>query len=245
MNFELSILGAVNGPSNLTQTAGTVITGIVRPYPGVAGGGNFLQKPNKPNKSFGRGVTHITTVLYTNGSTAHLVQICRPFNYTWLTTAIAANSGTAVLFDDPGKYSTNYKYFSPLSTGSAQIADNLIAANHFVVIQLADGTWFLSKITSVSTLTLTLTTTLPNITGGGALVGAPVYFFGNLTTDKNPGDGNANPGTTFTSATRGAWQETTCGIVSAFNPGDPLVVYSPNTTAAGTFDTVTGFYADV
>lgn len=236
--------GIVNYPS---VAFGTVITGVIYPFMGKSGG-TFKQKPYGSPIEYGRGITHVTTVLYTTGGTAHQLVIARPFNRTHLTAAIAAGTASGAFKPavDPGKYSTSYKY--PITGGlPGLIADNTIAANDYVCIQLDDGSWFLDTIASGTFAgnNLVLTTTFPN-NGVGASIGNAVYWYGNITSDKNPANGCVNPTTLMAaSGTRAAWQETTCGIVSAFNPGDPLIVYSPNGTATGTFDAVTGFYAAV
>lgn len=235
--------GLVNYPS---VAFGTAITGVIYPFMGKSGG-TFKQKLYGSQIEYGRGVTHVTTVLYSTGGTAHQLVIARPFNRTHITKAIAAGTASAAfkLDVDPGKYSTSYKY--PVTGGvPGLIADNLIAANKYIALQLDDGSWFLDLIASGTFAgnNLVLTTTLP--AGVGASLGNAVYYYGNITSDKNPATGVINPTTLMAaSGTRASWSETTCGIVSAFNPGDPLIVYSPNGTATGTFDSVSGFYAAV
>jgi len=245
MQFDIrGILGCINGPSGVAATDATVQALVIPPYPGPQGSGPTLIKPTPPNKQFTRGITHVTRVSYTMGDTAFLIYLARPFNYTYLTTAIAANGTSAVCFDDPGIYSTNYKYPCPGGI-PGRAADNGIAANDYVAIQLLDGTFHVSKVTSVSTFTLTLTTALPN-NGIGAAIGAPVYFFGQVTTDLHPITGWINPNyAPVVSTVDSAWTDSTAGIMSAFNPGDPLLFYSPNTTHKGTLNFVTGFYAAV
>lgn len=238
--------GAVNYPS-VAFSSGAIF-GVIYPFMGKSGG-TFKQKPYGSPIEYGRGITHVTTVLYTNGGTAHQIVIARPFNRTHLAAAIAANATTFVPAINPGVYSTSYKY--PITGGvPGLVADNAIAANDYVCIQLDDGSWHLSKIasgtwTSLAVNNLVLTSAIPN-NGVGAAIGNAVYFYGDITSDKNPATGVINPTTLMAaSGTRASWSETTCGIVSAFNPGDPLIVYSPNGTATGTFDSVSGFYAAV
>lgn len=243
MISDLQIVGSFHVGQH-TETAATVIVSVIPPWPGVSKA--FLQRPAAPNKLVGLARTHITTVCYTTGATAHLIGIMRPFNYTWLTAAIAANGTGLTVYDDPGVYSTNLKYPSPLSTGTATVADNAIAAGDYVAIQLKDGNWHVSTIASgtFGGGNLVLTTAVPNITGGGAAIGAPVYFFG-VIANSNPLTGAVNPQTTIAdSLTRDkSWAEANVGPVAALHPGDPMLFYSPNGTNAGTLEFISGFYS--
>jgi hypothetical protein len=226
-----------------TATGGTAFTALIMPFTGVPGAAFNVFDLSKTPKNFGFGVTHISKMCYTTGGTAHQIGIMRPFNYTWTTAAAAVNQTDIVLYDDPGVYSTNLKY--PSQSGKpAQVSNNAIAANDYVVYQLVDGTWIVDTVSSVSTLTVTLTTNIPNITGGGVAAGAPVYFFGTIN-DKNPLTGLVNPQNTIAaSQTRDAsWSDSGFPVVSALHPGDPLIFYSPNGTNAGTLEFLHGFYS--
>ena len=247
MQFQFNVLGTLNGPSGVAGTDATLTTVLIPPWPGAPGSAPFLYDPR--NKRFGEGITHLTALAVTNGDTAMTVSIVRPKNYTWVATANAANSTTLVLYDDPGIYSTNYKYGSNLTTGTAAVADNGIAASDWIAVQLTDGTWHVSKVTSVSTLTLTLTTATPNVTGGGAAVGSPVYFFG-VAADKDPATGVVGISTSVAAVATSlagykVWNETSCGFFSSLHPGDPMLFFNPNTTHLLTLDYVAGFYAKV
>ncbi len=219
----------------------TVFTKLIPPYVG-SGGPNLF---SHPKRNFGQARTVVQKICYTTGDTAHVISMCRPFNYTYAVGAVAKNTSTLVIYDDPGVYSTNYKW--PIAAASnipSNTADNAIATNDYIAVQLADGTFHFTKVT-VSTLTLTLTTALPNPTGvGGVLDGAIVYFYGALVTDVDPATGNANPKTTIAlSTTRDVtWADSGVGVVDALHKGDPLIFYSPNTTHAGTLEFVSGYY---
>lgn len=243
-SLAIPILGTVNGPSGIAGSGGTAQLLVIPPYPGR--GGAVVKTRSDRNKSAGPGITHITSVVYTTGGTAHAIKIARPFNFTWLTTAIAANGTALRPKHDPGLYSTSYNY--PIPGGKpAKVANNAIAASDYVVIQLDDGSWHLSGISSgtFGGVNLTLTTALPN-NAVGAAVGNPVYFYGDVATDAHPVTGQVNPGTSIAASTaRGTWQDTIAGILSSFHPGDPLIAYTPQTTNAGTFDSISGFYADI
>jgi hypothetical protein len=240
---DLQIVGSLH-VGTATAAGGTAFVKAIPPWPGV--GQAFLQRPAAPNKDRGTARTHITTVAYTTGATAHLIGIMRPFNYTWTTAAIAANGTGITLYDDPGVYSTNLKYSSPLSTGTAVVADNAIAANDYVMVQLKDGTWHVSTIASgtFGGANLVLTTAVPNITGGGVAAGAPVYFFG-VIANSDPCTGTVNPQVTIGASLTidKTWSEANVGCVAALHPGDPMLFYSPNGTNAGTLDFISGFYS--
>jgi len=247
MNYNWNILGALNVQGGVAGTDATITTVLIPPYPGNSGGGPFLYDPR--NKEFGQAITHLTTLCYTNGDTAHVLQVMRPKNYGWLATALAANGTAFVPNDDPGVYSTNYRYPIPNAQVNCQVANNAIAANDWVAIQLNDGTWHTSKIASgtFGGGNLVLTTAVPNVTGGGAAVGNVFYFFG-ASGDKDPGTGWADLNTSVAAvATSGVhfnvWQETSCGFLTALHVGDPLLFYDPGTTHLGTLEFVAGFYA--
>jgi hypothetical protein len=128
------------------------------------------------------------------------------------------------------------------------VADNAIAANDYVVIELPDGTLYTDTVASVSSLNVTMNGTLPT---GGASSGAKVWFFG-ITTDTNPCDGLAHPAynalasvVTTLGDIKGDEVAGFIGTVahpSTFSgmdgKGQPIIVYSNNATAAGTLDRV-------
>lgn len=198
----------------------------------------------------GLGITHLTRLLYTTGATAHQIGIMRPFNWTTTSIVTAKNVAVINLTADPGTYSTTFNYPNALGSGNAvaltaAMADNAIAAGDYLAFQLTDGTWWFDKVSSVATLAITMTTTLPNVTGGGVAAGARVYFFG-VIGDKDPNTGIVNPQTTSVASTFRIDQlqdQTGCGI-AGLHRGDPLLFYSPNTTDAGVLEGIFGFYSD-
>ena len=236
------------GPLNRsTQTAATVITVLVPPDPGDIKSPKFRYSINngRPNwMTGGLGRTVITSALYTTAGTAHTITLMRPFNYARIAEAVTANDTTVVLDKDPGVYSTNFNYPSPLSTGTAVTADNAIAGSDFVAFQLLDGTWHVTTVASVSSLTVTLTTGTPNITGGGAAINTPFYFFG-ITTNVSPVTGTAHSSTlTIASTNRiNLADDDILGFMVSNFPGDPMILHSDNATAAGSFEGVSGHYA--
>ncbi len=242
--FNISTIQPFTVPHGTIGVDATVQVKLIPPWVHPTGGPfNYSRSPRK----FGSARTVVTKVCYTTGDTAHVLTIARPFNWTYISGAVLKNTSTLVLADDPGVYSTNYKYALGNGGIPSSVADNGIATNDYIVVQLADGTWHLTKV-SVSTLTLTLTTALPNPTGvGGVLDGAICYFYGNLTSDTDPATGFANPRTTIAlSTTRDVtWADSAVGIVDALHPGDPLVWHCPHTTHAGTLEYINGYFASV
>lgn len=238
---------------------GTVLTGLVPPSPGprrnvpLIYGLTTGNVPNWTKQPF----THLQSLQYTTGSTAHTVTVLRPTNWTTFKTAVAKNTTTITLTEDPGVYSTNFRYplpsqqFNPPgvanSTGPCQAADVAISStNKFVCYQLADGTWQYDTIASgtFAGANLTLTTGTPNRNGATIPAGGVLFFFGTLTAT-NPQTGQAqllfttiastNKSDLITGAAGG-------GGIPSLNPGDPLIVQSNNATATGIIDFVSGDY---
>jgi hypothetical protein len=236
------VLGSFN-VGRATAAGATAFVQGVPPFMGQAS----IQFVSSPSNL--RGITHITRLLYTTGATAHQIGVMRPFNWTTTSAAAAVNQAVINLTANPGTYSAGLAYPNALGSGtsalSGAVADNGIAAGDYLAFQLTDGTWWFDKVSSVATLAITMTTSLPNVTGGGVASGARVYFFG-VIGDKDPNTGVVNPQTTTVASTNRIDQiqdQTGCGI-AALHVGDPLLFYSPNTTDAGVLDGIMGFYAD-
>jgi len=249
----LPVLKTFSCPRN-TATAGTkFIAGVppndmphVKTYPVGPMGGTALIGSKV---DMGRGKPHVTKVIYTTtSSTAHLISILRPLNFTAVNGAVAAGGTTINIFQDPGIYSTNYLFGSTCNGAPTQVADAGIAGGDYFAVQLADGTWWFSSVTSVSTLALTVPA-IPTPTGSsppGILNGAIFYWFG-IATDTDPATGQVQPSTQIAaSQTRDtSWYDPYYGVVSALHDGDPLLFYSPNPTAAGILEAMFGYYSDI
>jgi hypothetical protein len=193
------------------------------------------------------GVIHITDLVYTTGNTAHLVSLLEPLNWTYTTAVSAQNTNTITIAYDPGAYSTNFAYGAGgVTVGST--ADNLIANTDYVAFQLADGSWFSSKVSAYNTSTkvLTLVTALPAPTlntSGGVLANTPVFWFGQAG-DTDPVSGKAQWQTT-TVVNTNRQQLMASNVLGGFateRAGDPVLFYSPNNTAAGTADYIAGYF---
>lgn len=230
--------------SSKTATAGTPFTQFIPPWRGVSGAPiSYKLVSGKPN--WVKAKTHVSQIIYTDTGASHAVTVMRPLNWSVIKGAVAANSSTIVLADDPGAYSTTYKYDLPAAVNVANVANNGIAGSDYVAYQLVDGTWVLDKVSSVSGLTLTMTTATPNVTGGGIADGAILFFFG-VAADIDPATGQAH--VNFTSSAASArtslLPDSALATVPALHAGDPLFIYSANATDAGTLNAAAGFYAD-
>lgn len=203
-----------------TQTAGTAITVTVPPKKGT--------------------YTEIAKVAYTEGATDHTVTIMLPLNYTTLSSNTAANSAVINLTANPGHYNTAYKY-AETHYDSSQ-ANNAIAANDYVVVETADGTYHTSTVASVSSLAVTMNDSL-SATGDGAKKGAKVWFFG-ITTDTNPKTKAAHGTLDATVNTTVVYPNAadTAPVISAFWEEQPIILYSNNASNAGAFEYVIAEY---
>lgn len=233
---------------------------LIPPYPGPKGGPPYLYNalasyaPSLTSAPLATkanwltaplfGVTKITSLLVNASSTGHTLFILRPLNWTYFpaglaknTTAIPNGSGSSStgLFDDPGVYSTNYKYPTAGAVFPAPAADAAISGTNLLVCyQLSDGTWQLDTIASGTFgASLTLTTGTPNRNGGAILAGAPLFYFGAVAgTLVDPATGSTAFGTTTKTSAQTGYQDYLDSVFSAVHPGDPLLIYDANATAA-------------
>lgn len=223
-------VGQVRGYGKLTQTAGTVITRLLRPFANM--------------------FTRLLYAAYTAGATAHTLTVMRPLGVT--TFSADADSGQAVvnITADPGAYSTN-------TGGVPRTANNPIAANDFVVYECADGTFALDTVSSVSTLAITLSNNVPT---GGVKSGGKFWFFGIITdTNPADALAHpqytlaANTVTTL----GGTASESVGGVVGTIAHGplfsslagydgkyQPLILHSGNATNAGVLEEAISLYSD-
>ena len=234
------------GPSSVPYIFNAVagyVPSVVAPSATKA---NWLQAPNF-------GVPHITSLQLNTSSTAHSLFVFRPLNWTYFPSGLAKNttvipdssgvSGTGI-FDDPGVYSTNYKYPTGGNNFPGQVADAAISSTNLMVCyQLSDGSWMFDTIASGTFgSTLTLTTGTPNRTGGAIPTGGVMFYFGAVAgTLKDPATGLAAWGFGTKASALGVYQDMIAGEVAALHPGDPLLVYDGNGTAADSL-TATGYY---
>lgn len=226
-----------------TQSAGTAIVVGVPPYRGAPGNSSPLiygVSSDIPNW-YGQPYTKVSYLGITSGSTAHTWYVMRPKNWTTIAEAVTANDTTVVVAADPGAYAANYKYPLPPGEAVGSAADNAIAGSDYVCYQLDDGTWHFSLVSSVSSLTLTLATGSPNVTGGGAAVGNVLFFFA-APGNTDPATGLIDPAfiplvSVYTAFTAGD------GVATALHPGDPLLVVNANASNASTLAAISGYYS--
>ncbi len=230
-----------------TASAGVAIFTVIPPFRGESGWAMQQWTVGSQGSARQKGVnnqgrrTHVSKVIYSTGATAHLVSILRPLNFTVLAAAAAANATVIALQDDPGIFSTNFKYGN---SAPAQAADRAIGANDYIVTQLNDGTWKASVVASGAYGALTLAGALPN-NGVGAAQGNLCYLMGGPT-DVDPSTGGVQPSSQIAaSAVRDAsWADDNYGVCASLHDGDPMLFLSPNATNAGFLESLCGFYSD-
>lgn len=261
--------GAITIASGATAKA----FGVVPPFMGGPGRQRSVWdfRPNKGlDARIQPGITHIEKIVITNNITSNVAQqltLMRPLNYSWFTVGAAKNAtsaGTAALFDDPGIFSTNYKYDGVISQGTAVVADHALAQNDYIVYQLADGTWESNLVAASGVFSsVTFTTGVGGNSatgaGGGILAGSPCYYFGPVTAAsaafasqlKDPATGKVPLVLTVDAAvTTTSVQAYTAGtgpggVFSTLHPGDPILIAITSLTAAPTIEIVMGWYAKV
>lgn len=161
--------------------------------------------------------THLAGFRYTAQGTAHVVTVMRPFGSSTLSAAAA--SGQAVV---------NITADAQAGTGGGALA-----ANDYVVIEKPDGTYHTGVVSSVSTLAVTLTANVP---AGGFSSGAVIWFFG-VAADHTDAQFNG-----YASATT-PYADRIGGVRGTTKKYEPLIIYSPNATAAGTLESASVVYA--
>lgn len=243
-------------------TSGTVVITCIPPGPNTKGSPllySVASSGGRPNWQDQGSFTHITDLIVTCSTTANIIYLMRPLNWTTFKSAVAKNATSITLTDDPGIYSTNYRYPLPGQTWNPPgttnsvgpaTADNALAANDLVVYQLADGTWRQDKIASGTFAgnNIVLSTGTPNVTGATIAAGSPLFWYG-IFSDTNPATGTVHLIRTPIASTnqQNLLAGTTGGVssgngVPALNPGDPILVYNPNATATTTVDFIGGDY---
>ncbi len=178
--------------------------------------------------------TRLNKLSYTNQGTAQTFYVMRPLAATTITAAVAIAGTTLTLKRDPGAYAAN-----AVQDGKAvpSVADNLIAANDYVVLQCDDGIQRVIKVTSVSGLVLTV----PSLVGG-ASANARVWFFGAVG-DTDPNSGLVHAVFTITVSVTSTYTDSNGeGLICTHNKGEPLVLHSTNETAAGTIEQASWSY---
>jgi hypothetical protein len=186
--------------------------------------GTRIQVLIPPDK---RGKTRISTLSYLDAGTAHTLTTLRPIGRTKVNGAAASGQAVVNIVADPGVATG---FVNPLNN-VAIVNTNGIAANDLVAIRELDGITRFYKVSSVSTLAITLTANLV----AGCAGGEDFWDFG-ITTDTDPRTGSAHPalksgaGSTVTT-----FNERDNGVVATIGADEPILLDSNNATAAGTF----------
>ncbi len=212
-----------------SATAGTVYTQLIEPL-GALGC-----------------MTASTFAQVTVGTTAQTLVAMRPLsaqaipNSTtgarcscYLTAAAAASQAVININQDPGVF-TAYPFLSGATPSAPRTANNVIAANDYVVYQYPDGTWEANTVASVSTLAITLTN---NLNTGGLAINAPVWWFG-ISTDTNPYDAQAHPSFTLPASTIVNFGSEDTPWITSLGLNEPILFYCANATAASTLERMT------
>lgn len=233
-------------------TGGTAFARGIPPYPGPSGAAPLIYAHTSAaprqwmQASGGGGVTCVTSLEYYTGTTQHTIGILRPLNFTTVNGAVAKGGTSIILTADPGVYSTNYNY-ATVNGYPQNVADNAIAGSDYYAVQLKDGTWWFDKITSVSSLTLTVPALPSPTTNAGGIADQAVFFWFGVISDTDPATGQIHPQWVTELAGSGQAVQTfgdnVCSLVASVHPGDPMLFYSPNTTARGDLGLTRGVYS--
>lgn len=200
---------AGNGDGGKTQTAGTIIQYLIPPSPTSV-----------------KGITRITNLTYTSGSTAHTLTVLRPLGRTTVASAGATGQAVVNLTADPG-----------VAAGYGGI-NNGISANDFVAIRTAsDGITRLYKVSSVSTLAVTMTANLTVAVAAGDFV----WLFG-ITSDTDGRTGSAHPALKPPASATTVYSDSNGGVIATIGAFEPMLLNSDNATAAGTIAQISWQY---
>lgn len=248
MQNPINSRGTWNAVGTTTQTQGTAITMFCPPYSGVDGPAPAvaqlyrLNADGTPNWWGKNGaITKISLLQYLCGSTSHQIQIMRPRGFTTVSSDAAKNQAVINITADPG-LAANYKYPSVSGATTVVVTDDGIDTGDWCAFQYADGTWGFDTVSSVSTLAITMTTTLPNVASPTIPKGSPFFLFG-VVADKDIATGYAPTAFYMNASVVNTIQDDN-GFFSAVHPGDPLLVQSNNITAAGFITMLSGYYGD-
>lgn len=232
----------------------TAFAALIPPYPGPINAPLIyaLDPKGRPNW-WGQTAawTHVSRILFTTGTTLQTNYLMRPQNFTTAAGAAAAGQAVINLTEDPGIFSTNYRFPLPGAQPTAgtnpgryaypgRVADDGIAGGDYCAYQLTDGTWVLDTVSSVSALAITMTTNVP---AGGVAAGAPFFLFGQ-SGDSDPATGNVHYFyDTTASTTNEKFDDPLCSFFQTLHPGDPVCAYFPNATATCKLSWMSGYYA--
>lgn len=159
--------------------------------------------------------SRITKLVYTAGATAHTVYAMRSLGRTTLSADAAASQAVINLTAEPGP------------------SGNTIAANDYVAIRQDNGAVIVAKVSSVSSLAVTLTANLSVAISAGA----SVWFFG-VAGDTDPKTTLVHPKFTGTASVTTSYSDDAGGVVASHAKDEPILVQSNNATNAGVIEQV-------
>lgn len=164
--------------------------------------------------------TRISKMVATAAGTAHTLTVLRGLGTTTCVGANASGQAVVNITADPGVATINGVAYS-----------NAIAANDIVAIKEKDGITRQYKVSSVSSLAITLTSNLV----AGTVGGESFWFFG-VIGDTDPRTGAAHQTFTVPASATTAIDSANTGIAVSNNAGEPLIVQDNNITATGTLE---------
>ena len=160
--------------------------------------------------------------VYTPAGTDHTLVVMLAQGRTTLSAAALASQAVINLTADPGTGTTSW----------------VIAGSDYLVVEKpysagSARTFHIAKVSSVSTLAITLTANVPT---GGFSSGAKVWFFGAAADTQHP------TWAMTASAQRTPIDDNWFGAVGALQNDDPVMLYVANATNAGTLNYAQGIY---
>ena len=240
----------VLGSFAISRKAGSSTTPfavLIPPYSGQSQTNPSALPPPGGVTTPGTGIIHVMKVCITAPS-AQVWSLLRPWNWGIVTTATSANGTTIVVDKDMGKFSNTTCWRYPPLPGTPSVADYTITSTTYVVYQSLDGTWKFSLVTSLAgTSPGPMTLTVPAIgTTTAIAAGSIIYLMGTPGT-ANPNTGQIDPQCSLPSSSVRdvSWSDPVIGVCNSLHQGDPMLCYSPGTTAAATLEFLTGIYAKV
>lgn len=186
-----------------------------------------------PPKSNGK--TVLSMLSFLSGSTQHTLSILRAQGATTTTAAQAASDTTLTLASvTPAK-----------DLNGTSLAETL-AANDWLVVEHADGSYGSYMVASVSGLVVTLSTTAPAIALAKAVnSGAAVYAMHELARTTGIPSIQITPKATGTSQFPVAGTDPEVGCASSYNKNEPLLLHCNNATAQSWIEYAEACYVDL
>jgi hypothetical protein len=181
----------------------------------------------------------ITSMVYICSTTAHAVNLIRPYGSTTVAATAAAGQKVVTLSVDPG--------LAPKGpNGTASLLGNSATTTDFLVFQTPGGEYYYDLIASVAAgaisgqISATMTSNLPT---NGLAAGATVWLH-KASGGKDPFTGLTQESFNFPASTTTTIADASSGIFSA-GVYQPILIYDANATADGTLLAVSGGYTEL